>query len=303
VSARRLLLLGGTGRLGSALLRAAPASWTVLAPGREQLDLRTAAIRDWRNWIKATAPDVVLNAAAMAWVDACEQDPDSARRVNDEAPGWLARACSLEAVPLLHISTDYVFGDPSEGGPPYAEHSVPSPLQSYGRSKAEGEAEVLAAGGRASVVRLSWLTEPGEDTFVRYLLSQVRAGAEQIAVLAQQRSRPTMTPGLSRWLFSLAGTVLTDASVPRILHPAGCEPVTRGEWAAWLLAQRGYGHLPVIDDLEQHPCPAYAVRGSSQQALRPLDSSLDVRATMDWSRQVGLPVLEDWQRMAPAASP
>ena len=110
-----MLLLGGTGLLGSALRRALPSPWTIIAPGREQLDLAEAQVRDWQHWVKATAPNVVLNAAAMAGVDDCEQHPEYATKVNAIAPGRIASACGLEAVPFLHISTDYVFGDPSKG--------------------------------------------------------------------------------------------------------------------------------------------------------------------------------------------
>jgi len=304
MSSRRLLLLGGTGRLGSALQSALPSTWTVIAPGREQLDLAVAEVRDWQHWIRATAPNVVLNAAAMAWVDACEQDPEAASQINGVAPGRMARACALEVVPFLQISTDYVFGDPSQGSSaPFAEGSEHCPLQHYGRSKADGESAVLAAGGRVAIVRISWLTAPGADTYVSYLISQVSDGAEEIAVLRQQRTRPTMTPGLSRWLFAVADCLADGREVPRILHPAGCDPVTRGEWAEHLLDHHGYGMLRVIDDPRQRQTPEYALCSESQLALRPRDSSLDVTTTMRWSREQQLPELDDWRSLMDAAAP
>jgi dTDP-4-dehydrorhamnose reductase len=304
VSARRLLLLGGTGRLGSALQRCAPPQWSVIAPGREQLDLARAEIRDWQHWIKATAPDVVLNAAAMAGLESCEEDPYGASDVNAEAPGRLARACALEVVPFLHISTDYVFGDASDGNSaPYAEDAPHCPLQRYGQTKAEGESAVLDARGRSSVVRVSWLTEPREGNFASYLLGQVRDGAKQVAVLAQQRTRPTITSGLSRWLFAVAERLASGAQVPKILHPSGCEPVTRVAWAEALLDHFGYGWLRVVDDPNQLDCPEHAVQSPTQGALRPRDSSLDVTKTMAWSRAQGLPELGDWAQQLAASEP
>ena len=296
MSARRLLLLGGSGRLGRALQRQAGPAWTIIAPSRAELDLAGADVRDLQLWIKATAPEVVLNAAAMAWVDACEDDPETADRINAHAPGLLASACALEVIPLVHISTDYVFGDESTGGAaPYGEESPVCPLQVYGRTKARGEQQVLAVGGAATVVRISWLTEPGDDTFVRYLIAQVRAGRSHVAVLRAQKARPTMTVGLARWLLALADRVAAGVVVPRVLHPAGCDPVSRGEWAEGILAAAGHGSLPVIDDPDQRRGLPYTVQGATQRALRPADSSLDARSTMRWSQEQGLPQLEHWR--------
>jgi dTDP-4-dehydrorhamnose reductase len=298
VSERRLLLFGGSGRLGRALQREAGSDWTVIAPSRDELDLALADVRDLQMWIKASAPEVVLNAAAMAWVDACEEDPVTAAKINARLPGVAASACRLEVIPLIHISTDYVFGDESGGGSaPYSEDSPVSPLQSYGRSKARGEQAVLAAGGSVSVVRVSWLTDSGEDTFVRYLLGQVRTGRNEVAVLRDQRTRPTMTGGLARWLLAVAERLADGVAVPSILHPAGCESVCRGEWAEAILASRGYGALEVIDDPGQRSALPYAVQGATQIALRPVDSSLDARVTMRWSQEHGLPELEDWREV------
>ncbi len=293
---RRLLLFGGSGRLGSALQAEAGEGWTVVAPGRGDLDLSTAELHDLQLWIKASAPQVVLNAAAMASVDACEDEPAAAERINARFPGRLARACALEVIPLVHISTDYVFGDEPLGGPaPYSESRPICPLQSYGRSKAQGEEQVQAAGGVASVVRISWLTEPGEDAFVRYLLSQVRTGSKEISVLREQMSRPTVTGSLARWLLQLVALLSRGVIAPRILHPSGCEPVSRGQWAEEILAALGHEALDVIDDPEQVHGPSHTVQGAEQRARRPLDSSLDSQLTLRWSREHGLPLLEDWR--------
>lgn len=298
VSEHRLLLFGGSGRLGSALQREAGPGWTVIAPTRADLDLARVEVRDLQTWIKASAPQVVLNAAAMAWVDACEEDPEGANRLNAYFPDVLAKACALEVIPLVHISTDYVFGDEALGdGAPYSEESRTCPVQIYGVSKAKGEAAVLSSEGRSCVVRISWLTEPGEGSFVRYLLAQVRSGKKEVAVLRDQKTRPTMARGLCRWLLGLIKLLAAGSTVPGILHPAGCEPVSRGEWAEGILASLGYEGLEVIDDPGTAGGPDYTVQGATQCALRPVDSSLDARFTMNWSRDQGLPVLEDWRKV------
>ena len=294
----RLLLFGGSGRLGRALQHEAGSDWTIIAPTRGELDLAQAEVRDLQMWIKASAPQVVLNAAAMAWVDACEEDPEGADRLNAYFPGALAKACALEVVPCVHISTDYVFGDHAVGGPaPYSEQSQRCPLQIYGASKAKGEEAVLSSGGRSCVVRISWLTEPGEGSFVRYLLAQVQAGKKEIAVLREQKARPTMTAGLSRWLLGLMELLAVGGTAPSILHPAGCEPVSRGDWAEGILASLGHRDLVVIDDPGKIDGLPYTVQGETQCALRPADSTLDAGFTMSWSKAQGLPALEDWRKV------
>ena len=151
---RGLLLLGATGRLGRPLLAAARQQWLVEAPGRGELDLRTATESELGRLIERSGVEAVLNAAALAGVDACERSRSEAMVVNGEAPGRLARACRSAGVPLVQVSTDYVFGGDGEQAP-YAEDASPAPVQHYGRSKARGEREVLDSGAAASVVRVS----------------------------------------------------------------------------------------------------------------------------------------------------
>jgi dTDP-4-dehydrorhamnose reductase len=134
------------------------------------------------------APDLVLHAAAWTDVDGAEADPQQAAAVN---VGGTANVAAL-GVPLVYFSSDYVF-DGRKGGP-YVESDAPSPLSSYGRTKLHGEA---AAGGRAWIVRSSWLFGPTGHNFVRTML---RLGAErdEVAVVDDQRGCPTYVGHLAQ---------------------------------------------------------------------------------------------------------
>jgi dTDP-4-dehydrorhamnose reductase len=266
------VVVGGTGRLGSALR----AAGTVRAPGRDALDLvrsseaEMAAVVGGAPW--------VINAAALAGVDDCEREPARSDAVNAEGPGRLARACRAAGVPLLHISTDYVFGG---GQAPYAEGAERCPLQAYGRSKARGEEAVLAAG--AAVARVSWLFGPDGGPYQRWVLGQ--ADGESVEVHVDQRSRPTPLPGLARWLLAAAERL---ADSPRILHPAGGPPATRAEWARAILRAHGRD-LPVVP------------QRSPPFAPRPTDSVLDATATNAWAAAAGLPPIDDWRAVVAAS--
>ena len=263
----RLLLLGGTGRLGSAVLREAGtwASLAVRAPTRDEADLARLTADGARALVDPELIDVVLNCAAAAHVDRCETQRDEAHAVNAVAPGLLAEACARVGLPFLHISTDYVFGG---GAGPYAEDAAPCPVQHYGVTKAEGERRVLAAGGRGTIARVSWLFGPGATPFADWVLGQVdRAEA---AVFAEQQSRPTWIPGLASWLLDVCSVLEHGSFAPRILHPAGGPHASRAEWARAILDARGHHDVRVVSQSSPPPAP------------RPSDSRLDSTRTDDW---------------------
>jgi len=298
VSRRRLLLLGATGRLGSALRDGALEGWDVDAPARRELNLRGLAMGDTAGLdgrLGGEGPTVVLNAAALAGVDACEVDREGARAVNATGPAALAEACARVGVPLVHVSTDYVFGDPSvSGAGPYPEDAAPCPAQFYGQTKAEGEARVLRAGNRAHVVRLSWIYGPTSRAFLDHVLGQVDGSGQPVSVFSAQQSRPTLAPSAAAWLIALCDHLAGGGTAPSILHPVGGPSASRSQWARAILDARGYEGLALVDQPMRVP-------GFEAAAVRPLDSRLDGEATTHWATDVGLPRLVDWRECpAPA---
>ena len=193
-----MLVFGAGGRLGAALAREYADSWDVRGFGRTDADLSNpAAIADL---IHAEKPSVVINSAAMTNVDVCETERDLARTVNADAAGAMARACTDLGARLVHISTDYVFsGNATE---PYNEETQPDPVSWYGQTKLEGEEQVLAAGDRHAVARVSWVFGPDRDSFVDKALQQSLRG-EPVKAVADKWSSPTYTLDVAQALRAL----------------------------------------------------------------------------------------------------
>ena len=190
----RVLVTGGAGQLGRALVRRCGAH-DVIALDVDRLDICDAAsIAHALDHV-----DLVINAAAYTAVDKAEADRDRAFAVNAVGAGNVARACADRGIRLLHVSTDYVFDGTATRA--YREDDPIAPLGVYGASKAAGEHAVHAAGG--TVVRTSWLFGQGGPSFVH---TMVRLARERpvLRVVADQHGCPTWTDHLADVLLALA---------------------------------------------------------------------------------------------------
>lgn len=211
----KVLVTGGRGQLGRSLTWAATVRADVaVALGRDELNITapaqvTAALR-------AHEPDVVINSAAYTAVDRAEAERDRAFAINADGAGHVARACAAHGVPLLHVSTDYVF-DGTEARP-YRADDPASPINVYGASKAAGERQVLDAGG--VVVRTSWLFGEGGPSFVHTMLRLARE-RPALRVVADQHGCPTCTDDLALALLALATRERSG-----IYHACGDGPTT-----------------------------------------------------------------------------
>jgi dTDP-4-dehydrorhamnose reductase len=320
---RRVLVFGSSGRLGRGIVEAARAvrspaaarepSWE-LHPRGDVPDLRLAG-SDPASLSAALAarlaelrPRAVLNCAAMSLVDDCERRRDEAHAVNALFPGLLGAACAKAGVPLVQLSTDYVFGDETRCGPgPYREDSPCGPCQCYGESKLDGERLALAAreaGGIVSVVRVSWLFAPWARPFEEHVRTELARGDGSVRVAVRQASRPISIRSLSRWLLALCGFIadrIDDRQIPDLppfLHPSGGPFATRADWARVLLEAWGLLGVRILDHGETYGSGAAASSASPPRARRPLDSRLDGRATASWARQADLPRMRDWREEA-----
>lgn len=189
----RVLILGRDGQLGQAL---AMLDWggEAYAFGRAEADLATAAPAQL---IARLKPDAVLNAAAYTNVEGAEEDPQTAMRINAEAPAELALACKQSGAWLVHYSTDYVFDGASAG--PYAETDTPRPLNIYGASKLAGEIAVAQSGCKHLVLRTSWVYGAEGDNFLKRVIARARVPAEApLTVVDDQRGAPTWSHTLAR---------------------------------------------------------------------------------------------------------
>lgn len=196
-----ILVLGRSGQLATALAEIAPER--VECAGRETVDMANPSAVE--AFVRQRAPACVINAAAYTAVDKAEAEPDLAMTINADSPGALARACAALKAPLVHISSDYVFaGDTSE---PYTETDPPAPVGAYGRSKAAGEAAVLAAGGDVAIVRTSWVYGPSGANFVRTML-RLAESRDEVGVVADQFGAPTHVDDLAGACLLLADRLL-----------------------------------------------------------------------------------------------
>jgi dTDP-4-dehydrorhamnose reductase len=191
---KRFLLLGGTGQVGEEFCALAlPKDVEVVAPSRGELDLEDpSAIA---RLIAAQPWSAVINAAAYTDVDRAESQEPVAFAVNAEAPSRLAAVTGGRRIPLVHISTDYVFD--GRKGAPYVEQDEAAPLNAYGRSKLAGERGVRAANPQHVILRTSWVYSPFRKNFVRTIL-RLAAERERLTVVADQRGCPTAACDIAR---------------------------------------------------------------------------------------------------------
>src|SRR5262245_21090565 len=258
----RFLLLGRTGQVGTELRElAACEAIDVVAPDLDELDLTDAAAV--ARTIAAQPWSAVINAAAYTDVDRAESEEALALAVNAEAPARLATETARRGIPLLHISTDYVFD--GRKGAPYIEQDAATPLNAYGRSKLAGERGVCAGNPRHVIVRTAWLYSPHGRNFVKTIL-RLAAERERLTVVADQRGCPTAARDVARACLDIA---LRCASAPErtpygIYHFAGGGEATWFEFASTIVAMAAdrTGRSPPVVPIRTADYPTPAIRAA-----------------------------------------
>lgn len=187
----RVLITGASGQVGRALLASAPDGADCIAPARAELDIAgDGAART----IASIAPDLIINAAAFTAVDRAEEEREAAETVNADAVLRLAET----GIPLIHISTDYVFD--GRLGRPARPDDRAHPINAYGETKLAGEKAALAAG--ALVVRTAWVYATEGRNFVTTMLGRMREGHD-LRIVADQVGTPTHAASLARAIWKL----------------------------------------------------------------------------------------------------
>ncbi|WP_420807839.1 dTDP-4-dehydrorhamnose reductase [Amycolatopsis antarctica] len=282
-----LLVPGGTGQLGGDLAALAGPGVQVHAPGSADLDItRPGAVIEAVTELRARAEaagarPVVVNAAAYTAVDAAETDEERAFAINADGPRVLAAACSSRRVPLVHVSTDYVFAGDADR--PYEPGDPLAPRTAYGRTKAAGEDAVLGSGARAWIVRTSWVYGEHGGNFVK-TMARLESERDTVSVVDDQRGCPTWTGDLAAGLLELARRVTgDDPPAERVLHCAGAGDTTWFGFARAVFAGLG------ADPERVRPCTTGEF---PRPAPRPAYSVL---SDASW-RAAGLTPLPPWQK-------
>lgn len=187
------LVFGATGQVGFDLVRELQSHGRVVGLSRPELDLERADTI--RAAIRTHRPTIIWNAAAATAVDALEDDPDLAFRVNATAPGVMAEEARRVGAFLVHFSTDYVFDGTKRE--PYVEDDEPNPLNVYGRSKLAGEQAVQEVGKDHLIFRTGWIYSSRGRNFFRTMVSR-GAGVEAIHVVSDQVGVPTWSRELAQ---------------------------------------------------------------------------------------------------------
>jgi len=278
----RIAVIGKTGQLARALLHEGEAlGHEIIALDRDALDLTSPAKE-----IEATIAelpsglDALIIAAAFTDVDGAENDPDLAYAVNATAPAIIARTCAKLDIPLIHISTDYVFD--GEADFPYIPDDDTDPLGVYGASKFDGELAVLESGARALILRTSWVYDGDGPNFLTTMLEIAERG-DPISVVDDQIGRPTFSRHLALAILKAADVFSQEPDIETSIHHItnGGEPVS---WAGFAKAIfKAKGLTKKVEDIPTSDYPT--------AAERPAYSVLDIDS---FERTFQHP-LPDWQ--------
>jgi dTDP-4-dehydrorhamnose reductase len=260
-----IVVFGAGGQVGQELTaKAARDGVRLTAIGRQTADItdRAAVARAIRDFDAS----LVVNAAGYTAVDKAESEPDVAKQANAGGPAVVAAACTDAGIPIIHISTDFVF-DGDKGGP-YREDDPVRPLGAYGLSKAEGEEAVRGTCGHHLIIRTAWLFGAYGSNFLKTIL-RLAAERDELNVVADQRGSPTATADLANAILTAATAVGRGNTAWGTYHFAGTGEATWYTFASYIVTAqaRFTGRRPKVNPV---PSTAYPTA-----ARRPRNSVLD----------------------------
>lgn len=278
-----ILITGAGGQVGYELARAR-SDHLLVALGRSQLDItRPLQIEEA---FASHRPDLVINAAAYTQVDRAEHEAELAFRINRDGVADLAFRCQEANIPLLHISTDYVFDGSKRG--PYVETDSIAPLGIYGESKAEGEAVLHGTLEKHIILRTSWVFSATGANFVKTML---RLGKERdhLGIVDDQHGCPTSAHSIAETLLTIANRYLDGETIAwGTYHYCNQPGTTWYRFAVEIFRQAGgYDKLKVEPiATSEFPTPAQRPYNSVLDSSKIRDS-LGIEPA-DWSDELGL---------------
>lgn len=251
-----ILVFGKTGQVASEL----GLMKGVISLSRAEADLTNPAACSAA--ILAYKPAAVINAAAYTSVDKCEEEEEIAHVINGLAPSAMAKSCADLSIPIVHISTDYVFD--GWGVTPFTVADVPSPLGAYGRTKLHGERGVMDSGAVYAILRTSWVFSEHGNNFVK---TMIRLGKSQsvVSVVNDQIGGPTSARAIANAAMAIAIGLQGEPEKKGVYHFSGATDVSWAEFACKIFS------LAQMDvAVREIPTSDYPTL-----AKRPLNSCLD----------------------------
>ena len=268
----KILVFGTSGQVATELQRLAP----VQALGRDMVDLANPF--SCAEAIRFHRPTVVINAAAYTAVDRAEAEEVLATAINGAAPAAMAEACAALRIPLLHISTDYVFD--GGGARPFAPNDATAPQNAYGRSKLAGEQGIRASACTHAILRTSWVFSAHGTNFVKTML-RLSQSHDELRVVDDQVGGPTPARAIAAACLELARQLQADPGKSVTYHFSGAPDVSWCDFARAIFAAAGRATRVHGIPTRDYPMPA----------SRPLNSRLDC-STIETTFNIPRP---DWR--------
>lgn len=272
ISSSPILVTGASGQVGGELasllrLRNQP----VLAPTSAEMNL--ASPDAIRSYIRAHRPSCIVNAAAYTAVDKAESDMETAEAVNAVAPGILGEEAAALHIPVLHFSTDYVFA--GDGTKPWVESDATGPLNTYGRTKLQGEDALAQSGAAYMVFRTSWVYGATGRNFFRTIL-RAASQKDSLTIVADQFGAPTWARDLARLVLHVLDNAGADPE-STIRDLSGRYHACNGGETTWFgfaeeILRNAAHYQPDIPFATLHPVPTEAY---PTPAKRPANSRMD----------------------------
>lgn len=281
---RRYVVTGRDGQVAQSLIQqaASRADIEIIPLNRPELDL--ADIATIEPALIAAMPDLIISAAAYTAVDQAEAEEESAFSINATAVGEIGRVAARLGIPVVHLSTDYVFD--GEKTSAYQEDDPVSPLGVYGRSKLEGEHLLAASGADHAILRTAWVYSPFGKNFLRTML-RLAESRDDLNVVTDQIGNPTCALDIADAVLKVAGNMLADPDrrLRGVFHMTGSGEASWADFASEIfrLSKEIGGPSAVVHPITtaEYPTPA----------RRPKNSRLDCHRLAD-AHGVHMP---DWK--------
>lgn len=261
----RILITGKEGQVARSLQKRLPGDDLIFAH-RPIFDLADADSIE--RVVDAAEPDLILSVAAFTAVDRAEDEPDMAMRINALGPGILARSAARHAIPIIHLSTDYVFD--GSGERPWREDDPVAPLGVYGATKLAGERAIANAGAQHVVMRTAWVFSPFASNFVKTML-RLAETQKSVSVVEDQFGNPTSALDLADAISAMIRLSTRKGSTPPLglYHVAGTGSTDWATFARTIFAFSAARGGPVAEVV------GIASGDFPTRARRPANSRLD----------------------------